>query len=302
MDIRQIEIFAAVVETGSMTAAARSLGVSQPAVSVALANLERQVGFRLFDREGRQIVPTTEAMLLNQEAVRALASVSRLDEVAARIEAATQGHLTIATNPAPGIAWLPQILGAFRRDRPDVTVRFLTRSSREVRDLLAARAFDLGIAEAPFDRNDAVVHRYRFECVAVLRAEDALAHHEIITPEVLAGNPMVGLLPGHGTTLPIAKAFENAEADLQIVAECEYFATALNLVRYGVGVCITDPICASQAIEARSDLVVRPFRPVIPYEVGILRQSRGGTSRLADQFISSLDAFVRPFHSAGGPS
>ena len=295
MDVRQIEIFSAVIESGSMTAAARSLGVTQPAVSVALARLEKQVGFRLFDREGRQIVATTEARLLHHEAVRALAGVLRLDEAAASIRAAQRGHLTVATNPGPGIAWLPQIVAEFLLDRPEVSVRFLTRSSREVRDLLAARAFDLGIAEAPFDRNDAVMHRYRFTCVAVLSTANPLASESELNPNLLDGQPLIRLLPGHGTTSPIAQAFERAGATARVVAECEFFATALNLVRHGVGTCIADPISAAQAASDGSGLAIRTFVPTIPYEVGVLRQVRGSTSRLADQFIQTLDKFVRPF-------
>ena len=178
---------------------------------------------------------------------------TKVDEASHELDAlactaATQGHLTIATNPGPGIAWLPQILGKIRDDRPDVTVRVLTRSSREVRDLLAARAFDLGIAGAPFDRNDAVVHHNRFECV-VLRAGDAVAKERVNTPKRLDGHPMVGLVPEHGTTAPIARAFEATGADPRSAVGCEYFATALKLVRYGVGVCLRDPIRAALTIE-----------------------------------------------------
>lgn len=298
MDVRQIQIFAAVVESGSMTAAARSLGVTQPAVSVALAQLERQAGFRLFSREGRQIVPTAEALMLHQEALHALAGLARLDEAAAGIQAATRGHLTIATNPGPGIAWLPQILAEFRRARPRVTVRFLTRSSREVRDLVATRAFDLGIAEAPFDRTDTVVHRYRFDCVAVLRADHPLAGEAQLTPALLDDQPLIGLLPGHGTTTPIARAFEATGTRANIVAECEFYATALNLVLHGAGICISDPISAAQAAYGRTDLVIRPFVPNIPYEVGVLRPSRGGASHLAEHFIEALDGIVRPYLAA----
>lgn len=278
-----------------MTAAARALGVTQPAISAALAQLERQVGFRLFEREGRQIVPTSEALLLHQEAMHALAGLARLEEAAAGIQAATRGHLTIATNPGPGIAWLPQILAEFRSTRPEVTVRFLTRSSREVRDLVTTRAIDLGIAEAPFDRTDAVVHRYRFNCVASLRSDHPLAGEAQLTPSLLDDLPLIGLLPGHGTTAPIARAFEAAGARANIIAECEFYATALNLALHGAGICISDPISATQAACGRSDFVTRPFVPVIPYEVGILRPSRRSTSRLAEQFIEALDRFITPY-------
>lgn len=70
MDLRLIEMFQAVMRYRSVTEAARSLGVSQPAVSAALGRLEKEVGFALFRREGRNITPTPEALLLDEEAVR----------------------------------------------------------------------------------------------------------------------------------------------------------------------------------------------------------------------------------------
>lgn len=292
MDLRQVEIFVAIMERGSLTEAARSIGVTQPAVSAALARLERHVGFALFRREGRQVVPTAEALLLHGEAMRALAGVSLLDEAAAAISAAQRGHLTLASNPGPGIAWLPRIVAGFRADRPDVTVRFLTRSSREVRDLVAARAFDLGIAEPPFDRGDAVLRRYRFAAVAVLPAAHPLCAHEAITPCLLDAQDFVAMLPGHGTTPALARAFEDAGAQWRVVAECEFFATAIGLAAHGAGVCVVDPISAAEA--AGPAVAIRPFRPVIPYEVAVLRPARG-MSRLAEQFAAAVDRHVAPF-------
>lgn len=299
MDLRQVELFTAVIEHGTLTAAARTLGITQPAVSTALARLERTVGFALFRREGRRVVPTSEGRLLHDEAVRALAGVAQLDDAAAAIGAAARGSLTVATNPSPGIAWLPRIVAEFRRERPDVTLTLLTRSSREVRDLTAARAFDLGIAEPPFDRTDSILRRYRFAAVAAVRLDHPLARHRCLTPALLSGADVIGMLPSHGTTPRLADAFTEAGATLRIVARCEFFATALNLASEGVGVCLADPISA--AAITSPELTIRPFAPPIPYEVAVLRPTRGGLSRLADAFATAVDAHVRPFLSEVSP-
>ena len=107
MDYRQLEMFEAVGTLGSVTEAARHFGVTQPAVSTAMGKLERAVGFTLFRREGRRLLPTVEARLLFGEATRVLTEFRRLGEAAAGISAAQSGTLTIATNPSPGITWLP---------------------------------------------------------------------------------------------------------------------------------------------------------------------------------------------------
>ena len=298
MDLRLIEIFVAVTEHGTLTSAARALGVTQPAVSSALGRLERSVGFPLFRREGRNVVPTAEAALLREEALRALAGMTRLDDAAAAIAAATRGSLTLATNPSPGIAWLPRIVAHFRASRPDVTFTLLNRSSREVRDLLAASAFDLGIAEPPFHADDNVLRRYRFATVMVLRRDHPLARHDVLTPALLDGVPVIGMLPGHGTTPRLADAFERAKARLNLVAQCEFFVISINLAADGVGVALSDPISA--ATVAPASVCFRPFAPTLPYEVATLKPARGGLSRLAAAFAEEAHAHLQPFTLENG--
>lgn len=292
MDVRQLEIFNATVERGSLTAAARALGITQPAVSAALQRLERRAGFALFRRDGRHLVPTAEAGLLHLEAIRALAGVAMLDDVVADIAAGRRGHLTIGSNPGPGIAWLPRIVAGFRAERLDMTVRFLTRSSREIRTLIAARAIDIGIAEPPFDRSDTILRRYRFPSVAVLPAGHPLCAHTEVTPELLDGQNFIAMLPSHSTANAITRAFGRAGAECRVVAECEFFATALNLVRHGAGVCLSDPISAA---EAGPGLVTRPFSPVITYEVAVLGPGLGALSPAVTEFAAAIDRHVTPF-------
>ena len=298
MDLRQVEIFVAVIEHGSLTGAARALGITQPAVSAALSRLERTVGFTLFRREGRNVVPTSEATLLKAEAVRALAGIGQLDDAAAAIGAAARGSLTVATNPSPGITWLPRIVAAFCQSRPDVTLTLRNRSSQEVRDLLAARAFELGIAEPPFHAGDQVMRRYRFATVMVLRSDHPLARHEVLTPALLDGVGMISMLPGHATTPRLAELFEAAGSRLRIVAHCEFFVISINLAREGVGIALADPISAANA--ASDTLCIRPFAPTLPYEVAMLQPARG-LSLLAAAFAEEVDRQLRPFLLESSP-
>lgn len=293
MDVRQIEIFVAIIDRGSLTEAAKALGITQPAVSGALSRLERHVGFSLFRRDGRQVVPTPEATLLYDEASRALNGVAQLDHVVADIAATRRGRLVIASNPGPGITWLPRIAAGFRVGRPDTTVRFVTRSSREVRSLVAGRALDIGLAEPPFDRGDTIVRRYRFATVAVLSEKHPLCAHSEITPTLLDDQDLIAMVPLHSTATAIAKAFEIAGAKRRVVAECEFFATALSMAQHGGGVCLVDPISAQVA--TLSGLVIRPFVPTIIYEIAVLRPPRENMSLLATEFSASVDQFVSPF-------
>ncbi len=297
MDLRLVEIFNAVMQHRSVTEAARALGVSQPAVSAALKRLEQNVGFVLFRRESRHIVPTAEAHLLHNEAIHALAGFSELEDAAAGISAGQRGILTIASSPSPGIAWLPEIVSRFRRDRPATQIRLLTRSSDNVRSLVSSRAFDIGIAEPPFDRTNTVLKRYRFRLQCVLPASHALAAHETLTPDLLEGSDLI-ITSGSRTILcrdlTRLRSQRNAfspRGRMRVLRDCAQsrHRRSRDLPRGR-----TQYFRHSQTDRQRGALVVRPFSPSVHYEVGLLKPNVGELSVLAEQFVKLLDDYTTP--------
>jgi DNA-binding transcriptional LysR family regulator len=293
MDLRIIEMFQEVMIRGSVTAAAKAIGVTQPAVSTALAKLEERVGFPLFRRVGRHLEPTPEARLFSAESARALNGFENLAAVAAGISASTRGSLTIAANPASSISWLPRIVAEFQQSRPDTRVRFISRMSHEIRRLSDGDAFDIGLAEAPFTRQDSVDRRYHFAMLAVLHPESALLRHKILTPRLIAKDRLIMVSGALWTDAAITRAFEEAGVNMPVTAQCDYVATALGMVINGAGICLADPISVAD-FEGRG-LSARPFKPAIDYEVGVLRPARGEFSRLAKAFLELLDKRLSRF-------
>jgi DNA-binding transcriptional LysR family regulator len=285
MDHRKIEIFRAIMDQGSVTAAARALRVAQPTVSNALANFEKELGITLFRRSSRRLVPTAEAKLLHNEAIQVLNGLERFGVSAEEIYEGRRGTLTIATNPNAAISWLPSIAAEFRRQRPNVRLRFLSRSSGEVRELAAASALDLGIAEAPFANAELVLKRYAIPRVAALPREHHLAIHDVLGPELLDGEDMIAVVPASWNWALVTRAFDRAGAVCHVVAECEYMATALALTAHGAGICLADPISAGTI---GLGLIQRPFLPVTPYEVGLLGPAHGNLTVLAKAFAEVL--------------
>jgi DNA-binding transcriptional LysR family regulator len=117
-------------------------------------------------------------------------------------------------------------------------VRLLTRSSAEVRDLVQARVFDLGIAEPPFDRSDTLLRRYRLQAVAVLPSTHCLAEHQTLTPGLLEGHAFIVTTQSRSTFSMVSRSFETEGIGLRPMMTCEFTATALNLVACGAGICL----------------------------------------------------------------
>ena len=293
MDIRLLEAFRAVIESGSVTHAANALGVTQPAVSAQIARLQETVGFTLFERVGNRLRPTPEAVAFHADVDRTLARIDDLARAAALLRNGDAGTLAIASHPMAGITLLPPVVSAFARKRPDARIQLLTRNSDVVRGMFPSRLLDIGISELPVDPNGINVTRYRMECVAVLPRDHALAAQQVITPQMLSGMPFIGMSREWSLYHVVVAAFAEAGANLNVVAESELFAIICNLVAGGAGVSIVDPATASQF--AHLGLAIRPFSPSVFYEIAVFHSAERGLSRIGQLFLEDFDSHLRSF-------
>lgn len=265
INLRQLECFEAVMKTGAMTRAADALGISQPAVSSLIRNLERQLGFALFERHKGQLRPTSEAEHLYVEVAQTLGGLQRIKEVSRQVRQKNFGTVTVASYPGIAIDFLPTIVSEFIANRDNVRFRLLARSSYLVREMIPFSQFDLGILEGPLDQASTGCQRLRFECFCVLSERHPLAKHKTLTPKHLDGVPFATLYQEHMTYGQIASAFADVGADLNVVAETQYFASCCALVLQGECVSIVHPV--TSYFYRGKGLVERRFSPPIIYEL-----------------------------------
>ena len=109
LNLRELEVFRAVMEAGGVTAAASALGITQPAASKMLRQAEERLGFALFRRDRRQLVPTPEAHALLPELLGVLATIDGLERLADALRAGQSGQLSIAAVPVLATALLPLV-------------------------------------------------------------------------------------------------------------------------------------------------------------------------------------------------
>lgn len=296
MNVRLLEAFRLVQSTGSVTQAAASLGVTQPAVSAQIARLESEVGFALFDRSGARLRPTAQGRAFQVEVERTLGGLTDLRRAAARIRDGQAGSLVVAGLPIAGTALLPPVVAAFARSRPDVTIEIVTRNSDVIRGMFPSRTHDLGIAELPVDPTGLAVTIYRMDCVAILPEDHPLAAHAVITPELLSGVPFIGMSREWSAHHVLGAVFAERGARFRQVAVLEVFAGLCALVSQGVGASLVDPVSA--AFYAPLGIVARPFRPAVPYDLAVFRSADREPSIIADMFLTELDRHLARYATA----
>ncbi|MCW0232294.1 MAG: LysR substrate-binding domain-containing protein [Ferrovibrio sp.] len=307
LSLREMDVFRRVMELGSVTAAAAALNISQPAVSRLLQHAEQRLGFALFVRQKKRLVPTAEAHALFPETIAAFAAIDAAQRLAGGLRTGQSGTLTLAVIPALANALLPRAVQRFRAARPDVSVVIQALTAHEIANRVADYRADLGVIIGPIASAGVSVSDLcatRLGCV--LPRRHALAKKSSLHPADLADTPLICLsrhLPLGNQT---SRLFADANVPLRIAVEVSQSATALALVRAGAGIALLDGF-AFGGVQGQ-DLVIRPLRPDVESVARVLQARDRPLSRLAQEFLKTLQQvasemnFTVPAAGAGGPT
>jgi len=295
MNLRQLEIFRAVMETGTVTGAAARLHISQPAVSKQLRTLEENLGFAVFDRTHGRLIATAEAHALYDQAERVSTGVDQLQRFGSDLNEAKRGHLVVAALPMLSNRWLPGVVGRFLAQRPRVTVAVQTRTSIKVAEWVAAQQVDVGIGLLPAD-DTVVIERtlMRIEAVCAMPVNHPLAEKTIICPQDLDGQAFISLSTFDHSRALIDLVLEEAGARPRRRIDTVMANTACAFVAQGLGVSILDALSVRENHDL--GLIARPFQPRIEFEIKLLRPVYRPRSRLADAFVAELDRCATEEH------
>lgn len=248
MEIRQLEAFAAVMSTGSVTAAARLLERSQPAVTRLVHELEAQTGYPLFTRHGPRVTPTQEGFLLHEEVEHLLGSWRQLQTRSVEIGQGGEPLLLAATS-AVAVGLLPQALRALEDAHGPSPVRLHSAAPERVLQAVLSGAVQLGVASLPLEhRGLQLLWIAQAPCVAVLADNDPLASAPSVPLAALAERRIVTLSNPYRLRHRIDQVLAQARAPASDkpagVIETNSSVNALAMVRAGLGVALLDPLTA----------------------------------------------------------
>jgi DNA-binding transcriptional LysR family regulator len=287
LNIRQIETFAAVMRCGTTARAAEVLGITQPAVSRSIVELERAIGFPLFARIRNRLVATPEGRMLYDQVKAAFHGLDSIRATAARIRDHGSGELRVASLLSASHSVIPRAVASFRRKHPNVRITLQVLPSRDVRGLIASGQFDVGLAADLIDTTGILHHAFiSRDALCVLPAGHELCSKKIISPKDLQGVPFIAYLPEDRFMQRVDAALTSAGVVPRIVVETAFAPTALALVASGVGVALASPHSVGDI--DRSKIVLKQFRPGIEVRVLLILPSDRPKSRLVRDFIDVL--------------
>lgn len=281
--VRQVEAFRAVMQQRSVTGAARSLGVSQPAVSRLLADFEANVGFALFARWRGRLVPTAEAYVLNEEVERAFVGLERVAQAAGQIRERRRGALSIAGTFDLAADFLPRVIALFAREHDGVDVTLLALEPASVVEHVGAQRCDLGFVGPSIAHPQVrleTLGQWAMRCI-VPRGH-RLARKRIVTVADCAGERFVSFPKLSEARTAIDRVFAESGVTRQMGVEAALAQSIVTLVEAGAGIALIDPLSAAGAA---ARVVVKRFSPVLPEALHVARLAEQPRSMLADAFV-----------------
>jgi DNA-binding transcriptional LysR family regulator len=207
-ELAVLELFVAVAEHGSLSAAARAVDMAQPNATRAIARLERSFGIQLIDRHPRGSRLTADGAVVMDWARTVLDSAEQLRVATEALHSKRHSQLTVAASMTVAESFMPVWLAELRRTHPDLAIKLRVHNSEEVFDLIADRACDIGFVESPSVRTGLRSTAVAHDRLVVVVAPDHpwSRRRRPVTPVELARTPLVVREPGSGTRTTLETA------------------------------------------------------------------------------------------------
>ncbi len=272
MNLRGLEIFAGVMDLGTLTDAAAARNLSQSAASRLLSLLEGEMGTPLFVREKRHLVPTEAGEALYPEALRILAQVAALPEVASGAKSSTALRV-ICHSRLAGQLVVPA-LTEFIHENPGQSIRLETAPRRELARRVLAGRYDFAVAALPLSIGALPVKTLgSVHLGIVLPATDPRSGAEVLTLGDVADLQYIALDETTAVRRAIDAVLETSDTNITPTHEVSTGTNAYRMVAAGLGFTFADPIALDPELTDRVKLV--RWDKDVRMEIGVFRLGHG---------------------------
>ncbi len=253
MDFRRLEVFLKVYQLRSFSKAGQALYLSQPTISEHIRLLEEDLGLALFDRRGKEVLPTRAAHLLQQHAIQMIALREESQRAMKQFRDKGLGDLLVGGSNIPGQYLLPSLLGRFKTKYPNIRIQLLIGDTKNILEKVLEGSIEMGLVGAQ------VEHRLiscqlltSDELVCILPNGTGLPKGKVIEPAGILKLPFILREEGSGTRTSIEQALNKIHLDLkdlQIAAEMGSNEAIRQAVKAGVGISIISRRAVEEDLE-----------------------------------------------------
>lgn len=291
INMRQVEAFKAFVETGTTTATAEILGVTQPAISKLLQHLEIDTGLTLLDRSHGRLVVTPLGKQLYQEIDRIFVGLRQIDRAVERIRQEHTSRLVIGVMPALAGAFFRRVACDFMNANPNIRLSVSMRSTPLLVDWVANGQMDLSLVSDTFDSPRVTTETFLTKpLVCIMPPGHELAGRHVIRPDDLRTYPFISFFPNTAARNRIDSILKDYDLEGNTVAEVSASSMVCELVTGGMGVALVHPLLAYSYGDR---LIMRPFEPALSMGFVLCQPQRHRNAAATGAFLRQLRLTAR---------
>ncbi|NDZ13338.1 LysR family transcriptional regulator [Variovorax sp. WS11] len=296
LTLRQLRAFDAVAETGSFTAAAARLHLTQSALSVLVRELEREMGVQLFDRHTRRVLLSEAGRAFQPSVQRLLADLAGAVAGVTELRDQKRGLLRLAAPQLMACTLMPRVIAVYRACYPDIEVRLADTLPEHLLTGLASGEAELAVGQ-DVEVDPAAVERrtlFRDRHWLICPSDHAFARRRKVRWSELG--PYTFIAPTRDfrqRVLPELEADARAFLLRASTQEVSYMTTALGMVASGLGLTVC-PTYSASLVRAHGLQMVKLDRPDFHREVCVYVAARRSLSPAAAGFVQILERFAQP--------
>lgn len=284
--LRQIEVFKAVIEMGTVSRAAQALNMSQPAASKLLSNLEADIGLELFERRRGLLSPTDRGFRFYKEVDRIFAGLNQISQAADSLRREERGQLAIGVMPILSGPFITSVISAFVAENPDVHISLHSRSSQFLSGWMRSGELDVCVVTQRTEDTQVLTEPIlSLPIVCVLPVAHPLADSAVLKVADIAGEPFISYNTDSYTRVLLDMLFEREGLQPNVVLNATTSEGVCEMVAAGLGVSLGHPI-AAERVKGRVALV--PFEPAETMHYLMCRSRHGRNRRLIAAFSDKL--------------
>lgn len=291
MEIRVLRYFLTVVREESITKAAEVLHITQPTLSRQLAQMEEEVGVKLFHRGARRIDLTNEGILLRRRAEEILQLVDKTEKELIEQEEQVEGKISIGCGEIAAVQVLPKLIKTFREKYPQVTFDIFTATADLVKEQMDKGLLDIGLLLEPVDmeKYDFIRLDIKEKWVVLMRPDSPLAEKEFVTAKDLSELPLI--LPRRmNVQNELASWFGDYYDSLNVIFTSNLSTNSAIMVSNGLAYSLV--IEGAVPFWDQSKVTYRPLSPSLT-ATSVLAWKRGQPFSLAaSKFIGHMKCFL----------
>ena len=274
LNLGNLATFRLVIQRGSFSAAADILGLSQPAVSLQVRQLEQFLRTRLVERTGRGIKATAAGLALLEHGNRIEQVVEEAIRSVSEFSHEISGTITLGTGATACIHLLPPLLRQLREKHPLLRVGVTTGNTLDVVRAVEENRLDIGLVTLPASGRALEVMPILDEEFVLIISQAQDEEIAQISPQILHALPLIAFESGSGTRDLIDGWFNTCDLEVCPVMQLGSIEAIKRMVRAGLGYSIVPRMAVENAVD-REGLSVRSLNPVLHRQLGIvMRQDK----------------------------